>query len=82
MARAATRLLMIYNSVTNILSSHLLSKNIMIKIHRNILLPLILYGCGTWFLILREERRLWVFQNKVLMRIFGPKRDEVTGEWR
>ena len=42
----------------------------------------VLYGCETWSLILREERRLRVFENRVLMRIFGPKRDEVTGEWR
>ena len=43
---------------------------------------LVLYGCETWSLTLREGRRLWVFQNKVLRRIFGPKRDEVAGEWR
>jgi hypothetical protein len=42
----------------------------------------VLYGCGTWSLTLREERRLWVFENKVLRRIFGPKRHEVTGEWK
>ena len=41
-----------------------------------------LYGCESWLLTLREERRLWVFENGVLRRIFGPKRDEVTGEWR
>ena len=41
-----------------------------------------MYGCETWLLILREERRLRVFENRVLRRIFGPKRDEVTGEWR
>jgi len=45
-------------------------------------LPLVLYGCETWSLILREERRLRVFENRKLRRIFGPKRDEVTGEWR
>jgi len=45
-------------------------------------LPVVLYGCGTWSLILREERRLRVFENRVLRRIFGPKRDEVRGEWR
>jgi len=44
--------------------------------------PVALYGCGTWSLILREERRLRVFENRMLRRIFGPKRDEVTGEWR
>jgi len=42
----------------------------------------VLYGCETWSLTLREERRLWVFQNRVVRRIFGPKRDEVAGEWR
>jgi hypothetical protein len=45
-------------------------------------LPVVLYGCETWFLALREEHRLKVFANRVLRRIFGPKRDEVTGEWR
>ena len=48
----------------------------------NIILPVVLYGCETWSLSLREERRLRVFENRVLRRIFGPKRDEVTGEWR
>jgi len=51
-----------------------------IKIYRTIILPVVLYGCETWWLILREERRLRVFENRVLRRIFGPKRDEVTGE--
>jgi len=45
-------------------------------------LPVVLYECETWSLTLREERRLRVFENRVLRRIFGPKRDEVTGEWR
>ena len=45
-------------------------------------MPVVVYGCGTWSLTLREERRLRVFENRVLRRIFGPKRDEVTGEWR
>jgi hypothetical protein len=48
---------------------------------RTIIFPVVLYGCGTWSLTLREEQRLRVFENKVLRRIFGPKRDEVTGEW-
>ncbi len=65
----------------NLLSSSLLSKNLKIKIYRTIILPLVLYGCETWSLTLREERRLKVFENRVL-RIFGPKRDRVTGEWR
>jgi hypothetical protein len=46
------------------------------------MLPVVLYGCKTWSLTLREERRLRVFENRVLRRIFGTKRDEVTGEWR
>ena len=48
----------------------------------NIILPVVLYGCETWSLTLREERRLRVFENRVLRKLFGPKRDEVTGEWR
>ena len=51
-------------------------------IYRTIILPVVLYGCETWLLTLREERRLRVFENRVLRRVFGPKRDEVTGEWR
>jgi hypothetical protein len=53
-----------------------------IKIYRTIILPVVLYGCESWSLTPREECRLRVFENKVLRRIFGPKRDEVTGEWR
>ena len=60
----------------------MLSKNLKIKIYRSIILPVVLYGCETWLLTLREERRLRVFENRVLRRIFGPKRDEVTKEWR
>ena len=71
-----------YYSVHNLLSSRLLSKNLKIKIYRTIILPVVLYGCETWSLTLREERRLRVFENRVLRRVFGPKRDEVTGEWR
>ena len=71
-----------YHSVQNILSSGLLSKNLKIKIYRTIILAVVLYGCETWSLTLRQERRLRVFENRVLRRIFGPKRDEVTGEWR
>jgi hypothetical protein len=54
----------------------------MIKLYRTIILPVVLYGCETWSLTLREEYRLRDFENKVLRRIFAPKRDEVTGEWR
>jgi hypothetical protein len=63
--------------VQNLLSSSLLSKNVKIKIYRAIILPVVLYGCETWSVC-----RLRVFENRVLWRIFGPKRDEVTGEWR
>ena len=63
----------------SLLSSSLLSKNLKIKIYRNIILPVVLSGCETWSLALREERRLKVFENRALRRIFGPKRDEVTG---
>jgi hypothetical protein len=58
----------------------LLVKNIIIKIYRTIILAIVLYGCESWSLTLREERRLGVFENRLLRRIFGPKRDEVTGE--
>jgi hypothetical protein len=68
-----------YYSVQNLLSSRLLSKNLKIRIYRTIILPVVLYGCETWSLILKEERKLRVFENKVLRRIFWPKRDEVTG---
>ena len=64
------------------LSSRLLPKNVIIKIYRTIILPVVLYGCETWSLTLREERNLRAFQNMVLRRIFGPGRDKVTGEWR
>jgi hypothetical protein len=60
----------------------LLSKNVKIGIYETIILPVVLYGCETWSLTLREEHRLGVFGNRVLKRIFGRKRDEVTGEWR
>jgi len=71
-----------YCSVENLWSSSLLSKKLKIKIYRTIILPVVLYGCETWSLTLREERRLRVFENRVLRRVFGPKRDQVTGEWR
>ena len=59
-----------------------LSKNTSIKIHRPMILHVVLYGCETWSLTLREERRLRKLENRVLRRILGPKREEVTGEWR
>jgi hypothetical protein len=67
--------------VQNLLSSRLLSKSTKIRVKRNIILPLVLYGCEIWSVTLREEKRLKVFENRVLRRIFGPKRDEATGEW-
>ena len=66
----------------NLLSSRLLSKNLKIKIYRTIILPVVLYGFETWSLKLWEERKLRVFENMVLRRIFGHRKDEVTGEWR
>jgi hypothetical protein len=68
--------------VQNLLSSRLLSKNVKIKIYKTIILPVVLYGCGTRSLTSREEHRLKVFENRVLRRIFGPKRDEIGGYWR
>ena len=65
-----------------LLSSSLLSKNLKIKIYRTVILPVVLYGCETWALTLQKERRLRVFENRVLRRIFGPKRDVLTVEWR
>jgi hypothetical protein len=69
-----------YHSVQNLLSSSLLSKNIMLKIYKIVILPVVLYGCETWSFTLREERRLRVSESRVRRRIFGPTRDEVTGE--
>jgi hypothetical protein len=69
-----------YHSVQSLLSSRLLSKNVKIKIYKTIILPVVLYGCETWSVTLREEHRLRVFVNRVLRRIFGPKRGEVTGK--
>ena len=66
----------------NILYSSLISTNLKIKKYKTIILPVVLYGCETWSLTLREERRLRMFENRVLRRIFGTKRDEVTGQWR
>ncbi|KAJ4428772.1 hypothetical protein ANN_25765 [Periplaneta americana] len=71
-----------YLGATKLLSSSLLSRNLIFRIYKTVILPVVLYGCETWTLTLREERRLRVFENKVLRKIFGAKRDEVTGEWR
>jgi hypothetical protein len=59
-----------------------LVKNIMVRIYKTIILPVVLYGCETWSLTIREEHKLRVFENRALRRIFGPKRDGVTGGWR
>ncbi|KAJ4447212.1 hypothetical protein ANN_09214 [Periplaneta americana] len=69
-------------SVEKLLSSSLLSKNLKVRIYKTVILPVVLYGCETWTLTLREEQRLRVFENKVLRKIFEAKRDEVRGEWR
>jgi hypothetical protein len=71
-----------YHLVQSLLSSCLRSRNIKVKIYKTIILPVFLYGCETWSLTLREENKLRVFENRVLSKIFGPKRDKVTGEWR
>ena len=71
-----------YHFVINLLSSSLLSKNVNIKIRRTIILPVVLYGCETWSFLLTEECKLRVSENRVLRRIFEPRRDKVIGEWR
>jgi len=68
-----------YHSVQNLLSSSVLSKDTKIKTYRTIILHVVLYGCEAWSLTLREEHRLRVFENRAMRRIFGPKRDEITG---
>jgi hypothetical protein len=64
------------------LSSRLLSRNVKVKICKTVILQVVLYGCETWSLTLKEEHRLRVFEIRVLRRIFGLNRDEITGEWR
>jgi len=71
-----------YNLVQNLLSSGLPSKNLKVKIYRTIILPVVFYGCETWSLTLWGEHRLRKLENWVLRKIFVPRRDEVTGEWR
>jgi hypothetical protein len=70
-----------YNSGQNPWSCSLISKNLKIKIYRTTILPVVLYGCETWSLTLRQKRRLRVSGNNVLRRVFGPMWDEETGEW-
>jgi hypothetical protein len=82
----------IYVKQSHYMPSRLLSRNVKLKMYitlhyihihfKTIILPVVLYGCETWSLTLREEHRLRVFENRILRRIFGPKRDERTGEWR
>ena len=67
-----------YHSVQNFLSSSVLTKNIKIEVYRTIILPVVLYGCETWSIILREKRRLTTSENWVLRKIFGARRDELT----
>jgi hypothetical protein len=67
-----------YHSVQSILSSCLLSRNVKVKIYKTVVLPVVLYGCETGSFTLREEFRLRVFESRVIRRIFGPKRDEIT----
>jgi hypothetical protein len=62
--------------------NHLPSWDQLDRIYKSIILPVVLYGCETWSLTVREEHKLRMFENRVLRRIFGPKRDEVTGGWR
>jgi hypothetical protein len=73
-----------YLSVQNLWSSHLLQKKktVKIRIYKTIILPVVLHGCETWSLILRNKYRLRIFENRVVRRIFGPRRDEVSGGWR
>ena len=71
-----------YYSLEKILSSHLLSKKLKVNTYKTIILAIVLYDCETWSIILREEHRLRMFENKVLRMIFGAKRDGNTGEWR
>jgi hypothetical protein len=71
-----------YHSVQNLLSSRVLSKNLKIRIYKTIILPVVLYGCETFSLKLRENHRVRMFENRVLRIIFGPKRNEVTTGWR
>jgi hypothetical protein len=64
-----------YQSIQRILSSHLLSRNVKVKTYKTIILPVVLCGCETWSVTLREEHRLRMFENRALRRIFGPKMD-------
>jgi hypothetical protein len=71
-----------HHSVQSLLSSRLFSKNLKMRIYKTIILPVVLFGCETWSLTLRKEHRPRVIENKVLWKIFRPKKDEVTGGWK
>jgi len=71
-----------YFEIPRVVGCYAVSKSLKIKIYITIILPVVMYGCETWSLILREERKLRVSENIVLRRIYGPRRDEVTGDWR
>jgi hypothetical protein len=71
-----------YHSVQSLLSSSIPSRNLKVKIYKTIILKVVLCGCETWSLVLREKHRLIASEKRVLRRIFGPRKDEVTGEWR
>jgi hypothetical protein len=71
-----------YHSVQKLLSSHLSSKTVKIRIYKVIILSVVLYGCETWSLALRDKQILRVFENEVLRRLHGLKRDKVMGGWR
>ena len=71
-----------FYSVQKLLTSRLISRKLKLKIYRTVILPVILYGCESWSTTLADEHKLHVFENKVLRKIYGPKRDEMTGEWR
>jgi hypothetical protein len=71
-----------YHAVRNLLPSCLLSKNVKIKLYKTIVLPVVFYEYETWFLLLSQEHRLRMFENRMLRRMLGPKRDEVTAGWK
>ena len=76
------KILVVYRRFGTTYRSRTNTLNLKIEIYRTIILPVVLYGCETWSLTLKEEHRLRVFENRVLRRIFGPKRNGVTGQWR
>jgi hypothetical protein len=73
--------MLVNRSVQNLLSSRPLSKNVKIRIYKTVTLPMVIYGCETLSMTLKQEHRLNVFEKRVLRRIFGPKRDKAIGVW-